>query len=350
VSDNAAFRSILVPVDGSPLAEAAIPTALAIAERARSKLQLVMVYADSFPPQPIAPAKQYLEDLARCVRQQLGDSVSAVLLEGPVGSSLVKHACKTGPDLVVMTTHGRGGLERAWLGSVADQLIRTAGIPMLIVRPRDDGTVPVFEPSEILVPLDGSPLAERALRPAVALARLWDAEVSLLQIIQPLPPDGEPAWPLPAGYDTELTRISCESASEYLSVQAEHLRRTGIRASGVAMTGTAGVAQTLVEVATPTRVGLLAMATHGRGGLRRIVLGSVTDKVVRGAQVPVLVIPAVRAPRHKQERRAANGEELAQAAGRSSALSSSSLTSGRAQSSEPHVPSTASKSPVSPAE
>jgi nucleotide-binding universal stress UspA family protein len=294
MSYNAAFHSILVPVDGSPLAEAALPIAFAIAKRAGGTVELAMVYAETFPPQPIALAQQYLDDLTSRVRQRMGDSVSSVLLEGPVAPTLVKHTEKRGSDIVVMTTHGRGGLERAWMGSVADQLIRTIDIPLIIVRPREDGSVPEFAPGEILVALDGSTLAERALRPAAALARLWDAEMSLLQIIQPLPQGGEPALPLPAGYVAELTRISREVASEYLSVHAEHLRRSGI------------------EVASPTRIGLLALATHGRGGLRRIVLGSVTDKVVRGAQVPVLVTPAVRPPRSKQESPAVNGERLAQ--------------------------------------
>jgi nucleotide-binding universal stress UspA family protein len=312
MSYNAAFHSILVPVDGSPLAEAALPIAFAIAKRAGGTVELAMVYAETFPPQPIALAQQYLDDLTSRMRQRMGDSVSSVLLEGPVAPTLVKHTEKRGSDIVVMTTHGRGGLERAWMGSVADQLIRTIDIPLIIVRPREDGSVPEFAPGEILVALDGSTLAERALRPAAALARLWDAEMSLLQIIQPLPQGGEPALPLPAGYVAELTRISREVASEYLSVHAEHLRRSGIRASSLAMAGTAGVAQTLIEVASPTRIGLLALATHGRGGLRRIVLGSVTDKVVRGAQVPVLVTPAVRPPRSKQESPAVNGERLAQ--------------------------------------
>ena len=103
-----------------------------------------------------------------------------------------------GADLVVMTTHGRGGLRRAWLGSVTDQLIRSAEVPVLVVRPGEAGAArPVWEPGEILVALDGSPLAEAALEPAIEVARLWDAELSLVQVVRPITPDQWSAPHLP---------------------------------------------------------------------------------------------------------------------------------------------------------
>jgi nucleotide-binding universal stress UspA family protein len=305
MSDNTAFRSILVPVDGSALAEAAIPCALAIAERSGSKVQFAMVYGDSFPPAPMRLDKLYLDQLAQRLSEQLGYSPSCELLEGPVAPTLVKHARTIGADLIVLTTHGRGGLERAWLGSVTDQLVRSSGIPVLVVRPSANGSWAAFNPSEIMVPLDGSALAETALSPAAEMARLWDAEVSLLQVVFPVSLSSEADLQPPGAYDKELTEINREAASRYIAETAVRLRNTGVKASGVALVGRATLPQTLLEQASPGRVGLLAIATHGRGGLRRLVLGSVTDKLVRTAEVPVLVVPPVRPVRKARKAKAA---------------------------------------------
>jgi nucleotide-binding universal stress UspA family protein len=299
MSRNTAFHSILVPVDGSALAEAAIPSALAIAERAGSKVQIAMVYGDSFPPAPMRLDQLYLDQLARELTHRLGYTPTCELLEGPVAPSLVKHARKIGADLIVMTTHGRGGLQRTWLGSVTDQLVRSSGIPVLVVRPAPDGSA-VFHPTEILVPLDGSPLAETVLAPASALARLWDAEMSLLQVVYPVAIASDAALTIPAAVDEELTTLTRESASAYLTETAVRLRNEGTRASGVVMMGKTSLPQILLDQASPGRVSLIAIATHGRGGLRRLVLGSVADKLVRAAEVPVLVVPPprpVRKPR-----------------------------------------------------
>src|SRR5215208_2220143 len=117
------FRSILVPVDASPLAEEAIPYALAIAERAQSKVRFVLAHPDHYPPLLIEPAKVYLKELTRRFRERLERKLSSVVLNGPAAPSLVRHCREIGADLVVMTTHGRGGIRRAWLGSVTDELI-----------------------------------------------------------------------------------------------------------------------------------------------------------------------------------------------------------------------------------
>jgi nucleotide-binding universal stress UspA family protein len=302
MSDKTAFHSILVPVDGSTLAEAAIPYALAVAERAHSRVQLVLVYQDGFPLEPIELARQYLLQLTARARERLGDSASSALLNGPVAATLVKQARRIGADLVIMTTHGRGGLGRAWLGSVTDQLIRRIGIPVLVVQPREGRSAPEFQPTEILVPLDGSPLAEMALQPAAALGRPWDAELTLVQIVYPLQLAGEPAMAAAQNSDQELTAMAFESAKEYVRCTAEHLRSSGVKASGMALIGTDGPAHQLRELASPERVSLVVIATHGRGGVRRLILGSVTDKLVRTADVPVLVVPP--RPASRRARRA----------------------------------------------
>lgn len=303
-----------MPLDGSPVAEQAIPIALAIAERSGSKVKLVLVHQPLHPLLLMEPGqlyartelamqkadREYLRTQAGRLRERMGRALSSAVLKGPIALTLAGYVREIGADLVVMTTHGRGGVRRAWLGSVADQLIRTVEVPVLLVRSEGkDSTAGSFNPVEMLVPLDGSPLAEAALQPAAALARLWDAEISLVQIVQPVILAIDPALPLPSAYDEQLTIMQRDAAQDYLRDIAERLREQGVKASGVAVLG-GGTAATLLELARPERVGLIAMATHGRGGVRRIVLGSVADKLVRAAAVPVLVVR----PRARRAKRA----------------------------------------------
>jgi nucleotide-binding universal stress UspA family protein len=298
------FRSIVVPVDGSPLAEQAIPVALEIARRAESTVRLVLVHRELSPLLIMEPAEvytrtvlafykyesDYLRRLAEQVEEKLGRPVTTAALKGPVLSTLTDYLADIGPDLVIMTTHGRGGIRRAWLGSVTDHLIRTSKVPVLCVRAREgEVSLDQVRAPEILVPLDGSPLAEAALEPVAALARLWDARVSLVRVVQPVLLSTDPALPLPTGYDEQLTAAERNAANDYLRDLAERLRGQGITATGVAVLGH-GTAETILDLASSSRVGLVALATHGRGGMRRLALGSVADKLVRGAEVPVLVV------------------------------------------------------------
>ena len=311
------FHSIVVPVDGSSLAEGAIPYALALAERTQSQVRFVLVHPGQYPPLLIDSARVYLAELTERFRTRMGASLTSIILNGPAASSLVQHVRDIGADLVVMTTHGRSGIERAWLGSVADEVIRSAEVPVIVLRPRTDGTFPAFDLREILVPLDGSALAETAIGPAAVLAKLWDAEMSLVQMVYPVLFTPDAVLPFAGAYDEEVTAREWELAKDYVRDLSGTLRTKGIRASGTALVASRPVAESLIDLAQPARVSLVALATHGRGGLRRLVLGSVADKVVRGAQVPILVIPALCATRQDRLRAAekdgaANaGEELA---------------------------------------
>lgn len=311
------IQSMLVPLDGSSLAEQALPIALAIAERARCKLKLVLIHEPLMLMEP-GPAytkvelamqkadREYLKSVTARLRERLGRSVSSAVLRGmPLAQTLSTYTHELGADLVVMTTHGRGGIRRAWLGSVTDQLIRTSDIPILVVRPREEGGEKAGAAlTEILVALDGSPLAEAALEPAITLARLWDAQISLVQVVRPVMLTSEPHLTFPSGYSEQATASCRESAKDYIRDVAERVRDSGVKSTGVAVIG-AAVPETLIELTAPERVSLLAVATHGRGGLKRLVLGSVADKLVRGSNVPVLVVRPTgrRATRKSEENR-----------------------------------------------
>jgi nucleotide-binding universal stress UspA family protein len=298
------FRSILVPLDGSPFAEQALALAAALGGAAKARLRLVLVHQQpSAPRTPEAKKlypkvelatrraeRDYLNGLASRLKQTGYPDVTRVVLTGPPGPTLVEHAAEWGPSLVVMSTHGRGPLARAWLGSVADYLVRHVGVPVLLVRPTEDKAAVEFA-GQILVPLDGSRLGEAALEPAASIARLFGAELSLVQVVRPVAVASGVPVSFPVGYDERLTALCRQEAQDYLDDLAEHLREDGVRASASAVLSES-VAGTILELASGEQVGLVALATHGRGGLRRLTLGSVADKVVRGTDRPVLVYAA----------------------------------------------------------
>jgi nucleotide-binding universal stress UspA family protein len=300
---NRSFRSILVPVDGSSLAEQAIPYAIAIAKRAGSKVRLALVHhevpnvAILASPETYTKSrlqlqrseKVYLRSLTRRVRNQLGHALSSVALKGPVAATLAEYVRDSGVDLVVMTTHGRGGVQRTWLGSVTDQLIRTLDVSVLVLRafeatPAESASLP-----EILLPLDGSALGEAALDPAARMARLWGARVTLVRIVPPVLLATDPASSMALAYDEELTKMECDAAQNYLGRIAERLRQQGVEASSMTLRGGAA-AEMILELLEEGQFGLVALATHGRGGIGRVILGSVADQLVRAAEVPVLVV------------------------------------------------------------
>ena len=299
------IRSVLVPLDGSPFAEQALPWAAAIAGAARARLRLTLVHQSPSPP-PLDEAtgrlytrielslrkvqREYLAKVADQVRREHGVQVAKVTLQGTPAPALARYVGEMDPEIVVMTTHGAGGIRRAWLGSVADQLVRSLEIPMLIIRPREADQVPagVAALQEILVALDGSRRAEAALPPAATLALLLRAKLALVRVVQPVVPFTDPVRPFPLGFDEELTRLSRAEAQDYLDDVAERLNAAGVPASAAAVVGSSAFGA-IQDAARAPGTGMIALATRGRGGLPRMVLGSVADKLVRGGELPVLV-------------------------------------------------------------
>ena len=301
------FRSLLVPLDGSPFAEQALPVAIEIAQAAQADIRLVLVHR-SFPRRTKArlaalkTERDYLQQVAARAQEITGTRLLAVTLTGQVVAALRDHIDRAGVDLVVMTTHGRGLLERAWLGSVADALLRTADVPILLLRPAENApSIARLEVTRLLVPLDGSSLSERIIPPAVAMARLLGAEVSLVQLVTPveLPNDFPPAV---TEFDAHLTELAEHQAKDYLDSLADSIRSDGLMVT-TASAVTRGAAAGILDLARDPAIGMIALATHGRGGLRRAFLGSVADKIIRGSDRPVLVYRPPHLPRKTRRRK-----------------------------------------------
>ncbi len=239
--------------------------------------------------------RDYLRSIARRLKER-GVQASALVLAGPPGPTLVQWMRGDAADLVVMTTHGRGALGRAAYGSVADQLVRSLEVPVLLVRP-DAADRAVADTGwmarEIVLGLDGSRTAEAALEPAARLARMLQVPMTVVQVVPPLAVAAHPPVPFPTGYDARITEVRRREALDYLEDVAEGLRARGVAATAAAVIGDSP-AGTLLDLGRAERGVLLAVGTRGRGGVKRLMLGSVADKLVRGAEVPVLVVPPGR--------------------------------------------------------
>lgn len=293
------FSRIMVPLDGSPLAEAVLPYATLLAKACSAQIDLVSVLdtgglhaepqhqatIDQVAERAQLEAETYLNDVTNRLEAQKLTVQSNVLLGRPA-ETLASYAESSGADLIAMSTHGRSGIGRWLIGSVTDRVLHLSSIPMLIIRPAE--TAPAAEPriGTILVPLDGSNLSESALPYARDLARRLRARVVLVQALeQALGAVGDLASE-PMLID--VTADAEAAAKHRLSGIADGLRAGNLICEVIVLTGQP--AASIVELASHQSDGMIVMTSHGRSGLGRAFLGSVTDRVVQGSRGPVLVI------------------------------------------------------------
>ncbi|MEO8449983.1 MAG: universal stress protein [Gemmatimonadota bacterium] len=307
------LHSILVPLDGSRFAEYALPIATGLAGAAGARLRLLMVHE---PMMALVPAVDFpigigVDDLGARVEAQtylaetaleLGSvgsrPVTYEMADGLAASTIEDAVTSTPPDLIVMSTHGRGMLSRFWLGSVADHLVRHVSVPILLLRPRDgaDFPPPRLDLRRILVPLDLSGTSEAILGPVKALAQVTQAHLTLLHVVEPILGTGGRFSPVAIAQQLAARRTD---AQEHLDSVADRLRAEGFRVAARVVV-TSGIATTILGRLEDDRYDLVAMATHGAGGGRRLLLGSVTDKVIRGGTKPVLVYRPIALPPPRQ--------------------------------------------------
>lgn len=305
------FQAILVPLDGSHFGEHALPWAVTIAKRSKAPLRLVHVhphateimleaspfYDEELKSKLKTRQRAYLDALCERLKPLLKTPVEVLVDEGDIAEKIRQQVQQTGTDLVVMAGHARGKIERMFLGSVTDELIRTLSIPVLIVHPLAEQADPAAEQSvkHILAPLDGSPFAEQVLEPTAKLAKLFKADLTLLRVVPPLPLiEPAVAGAYPPTMESMLNRLEdtqkqlMEQAKSSLEQVADKYRA---QVKNIQVRVVENVAaDEILQAAVPPGCDLVAVATHGRRGLVRMVLGSVSDKVIRGSQVPVLVV------------------------------------------------------------
>ena len=300
--ETSMYRVIMVPTDGSGFDREAIRVALKIADRTAARVRLVRVLANgSFfgvaaegMPLPLDVSRSERDSalselyaLATECRATSKADITVDLHAGPVSDVLQGYARRHDVDLIVMSTHGRGGISRLSLGSVTDSLIRHTTIPVLVVKPPTSYLNPQIVEGfkRIIVPLDGSILAEQILPRVVALAKLEEAEVTLLNVLIPQSYSQkeivDPALPW---WDKDIAL-----AKAYLFRIAATLRRSGVSVTTDIVIGE-NVASAIGDFASRERADLIAIATHGRGGIARIIRGSVADAIMHSGKMSMLVL------------------------------------------------------------
>lgn len=292
----ATYRSILVPLDGSSLAERVLPTAKLLTEIMGARLVLMQVVPKAPTDKSTDGANSSREDSQMYLRSIAGrlseEDVAAditVSQGGPADEILAEISCQRA-DLVVISTHGQSGYGRWVYGSTAEAVLTRSPAPVLLVRAMGPHVplAPEDARARFLVPLDGSAFAEAALPHAANLAHALDATLVLLRVLRPSKPRAEEfsfMGPVVAPHLLEEERIEAEM---YLREVAERLAGFGVRSQRIVRIGPA--AETIIEAGRARAVTLIVMATQGRSGLERLSFGSVTTKLLHRSDLPILLV------------------------------------------------------------
>jgi nucleotide-binding universal stress UspA family protein len=299
---------ILVPLDGSRLAETAIPIAERLAGACGAAVTLLHVIEKDAPAsvhgEPHlarqADAEAYLERIARRLTPA-GLKVDYHVHEVPVGDvarSIAGHADEQQSDLVVMCTHGAGDLRRGLWGSNAQRVLQICRRPVLLVRTESvPADPPRFEPATIMVPLDGTVAAEAALPLAARLAHVLGAQLRLVMVVPTLETvagEQQPRATFLPGTTRMLLNVEEEQAAAYLEELAASLRDSGVPTVAEVRRG-APVAELAADAAEHAD-GLVVTATHGRAGLQAIWSASVATRLLKRTNAPILLVPIVETP------------------------------------------------------
>jgi nucleotide-binding universal stress UspA family protein len=300
------YTRMLIPLDGSKLAENVLPYARAMARALDGPIELLSVVdsmdsartshaghvrsVDAIVEAAVQESKRYLEGIARSFT---GRPVTCVVEQGQPEEVIIERAAGDKETLISMATRGRSGIHRWLMGSVAEKVLRGASTPLLLVRGDAEGkNTGEATLKSIVVPLDGSKLAETVLPHAVELAKKLSLAIVLTRAYQ---------IPLSATYagaespyipnNDALMNLVRDEAGTYLETKVNELHQNGVeKVSSILMVGSG--ADEIIDLARGTPDNLIAMCTHGRSGVKRWALGSVTEKVVRHSGDPVLVVRA----------------------------------------------------------
>jgi len=296
------FKKLLVPLDGSALAESALPAASTLAQRLGASVTLIHVIEHHAPPHVHGQrhltnpdeARAYLSDVReRAFPAQLHVEQHVHTAEvGNVARSLIEHAAELQPDLIVMCSHGRGGFRDLLFGSIAQRVIGGNRTPVLLVRPRPDGSAPPFECRLILVPLDGTPEHEEGLCVGAGLAQACGAALHMVLVVptaRRLAADSAATGRLLPGATYAMLEMSEEAAADYLGRYVAQFKASGMTATAEVTRG--DPATLIVESAGRVTADVIVLATHGKAGMDALWQGSIAPKVVSHTRVPLLLVP-----------------------------------------------------------
>ena len=289
-------RRLLVTLDGSEFAEKVLPIAKTLCQAYEAQLTLVSILRtrSSFQVRPatraqIEAGRLEKETYLRGVIDQLSDNgipIDFAIGVGPVAETVNLLSRELDADMIMLSTHGRSGVQQWVLGSIASKIIQLSTTPILLIRPTVNGDMPPPRFERLLVPLDGSEFAERVLPYVRAVDPSFDSSILLLSV---------PEIPEAATYGimadaVEALRLEAEEQAKiYLNNVAAALQEEGLTVR-VIVTGSEA-AETITAVSKAENIDLIMMATHGRGGLDRVFVGSVAERLVRQAESPLFLLP-----------------------------------------------------------
>jgi nucleotide-binding universal stress UspA family protein len=290
------YSKILVPLDGSTLSEGVLPYVRSLARAMKVPVEFLRVN-DTTQPTAYPPSMHFGEYFEKVKASFSGITEVRHILElGHPAGMIVDLAAEHPGTLIAMATHGYSGAQRWLLGSVAEKVLHGAKNDLLIVRTAEGHTSGEAPLKTLLVPLDGSEEAEKALSSASDLATRLPSKVVLVRVLTRFyfaPPETVvPVIGMNIPDPKELRAQDKAEASQYLADKVEQLRAQGVaQVSSVLIDGGAeGAAADIIDLAGKTPDNLVIMSTHGRSGVGRWLIGSVVERVVRHASGPVLVI------------------------------------------------------------
>ena len=296
------YQTLLVPFDGSAPSARSLPLAVAIARHTGAAVRVAIVHDPSayirFVPGEVAVPTfdegtitahrehdQHLLDATVERLRGLGLNASGALLEGTTVEALVEHAQQIGADLTIMGTHGRSGFERLRLGSIATAYLTRSTTPVLLVPHAAEHDAEIRPGSALLCPLDGSPFSEAMLPHARVFSEALGLRMHLIGVAVPHAIPMAPFGAEALLADNEALKAETWGREEYLAKVAAQCPPGTTWAALNDMS----VARAVEDAARDLDAGAIAMATHGRGGFKRLLLGSVTDEVLRSTPIPTLV-------------------------------------------------------------
>jgi nucleotide-binding universal stress UspA family protein len=300
------FKHILVPLDGSRLAEAALPPAESLATKTGAMITLIHVIEKDAPAAihsdrhlvTATEAETYLAEVKGRPRlKDLRVETHVHTTEvSDVAHSITEHSAEMAPDLIVMTTHGRGGARRLFFGAIAQQVIGTGWTPVLMVRPVEGKkAAPDIRSGDwgtILVPLDGNATHEKGLPVGAGIARAFHSRIHLLMVVPKMGnlrgTEAAASSVLPGATRLKLEMDSVR-AQEYLAARAEDLKRDGLETSTETARG--APATVIIRVARHREADLIVLGTHGKVGADAFWSGSVAAQVTERTGVPLLLVP-----------------------------------------------------------
>lgn len=296
------FKHLLVPLDGSHMAEASLPAALCLARILGARVTLLhaiergakqKIHGERHLTDP-EEARSYLDEVA--VRAFPADIPVRRHVHSnevnDVARSIVDHVGELGPDLIVMCTHGRGGIRGFMFGRIAQQVVGLDKTPVLLVPPSTSGAPPAFSCNRILVTLDGNPEHEEGLKVASSLAKICGAELSIIMVVHTFSTlSGEQAATakiLPRATHA-LLDMAEQDAKEYLQRHVTTLQAEGFKAT--ADVGRGAPAKVIINTAEQKKADLIVLATHGKTGMEAFWSGSATPNVTSHSVIALLLVP-----------------------------------------------------------